>query len=81
MKQLLLHSGLRKFICYPLVIFGLCLIADDARSEIIDSQRTVLHDDIVHYTFDVDLGPAAASGTAGGDYRWNLHAPGVAQLF
>ncbi len=25
--------------------------------EIIDSQRTVLHEDIVHYTFDVDLGP------------------------
>jgi len=57
MQLFLLHSRIHRFICYPLMVFGLCLIAADARSEIIDSQRTVLHDDIVHYTFDVDLGP------------------------
>lgn len=57
MKLLLVHSHIYKLICYPLMVFSICLIADTARSEIIDSQRTVLHEDIVHYTFDVDLGP------------------------
>lgn len=57
MKLLLVHSSIYKLIFYPLMAFGLCLIANTARPEIIDSQRTVLHDDIVHYTFDVDLGP------------------------
>lgn len=57
MRQYLVNSSFNKFICYPLMIFGLCLIANTASSEIIGSQRAVLHDDIVHYTFDVDLGP------------------------
>jgi len=57
MKLLLVHSRLHKLICFPLMIFGLCLIADAARSEIVGVQRTVLDEDVVHYTFDVDLGP------------------------
>lgn len=57
MKLLLVHSRIHKLICYPLMIFGLCLIADAARSEIVGVQRTVLDEDVVHYTFDVDLGP------------------------
>jgi hypothetical protein len=57
MNILWVHSRIYKLICYPIMILGLCLITDSARSEIIDSSRTVLHDDIVHYTFDVDLGP------------------------
>lgn len=56
MRQFFVHSRTSKLICYPLMIFGLCLIADTARSEIVDSSRVVLHDDIAHYTFDVDLG-------------------------
>ena len=56
MKLFLADSRIVKLLCYPLMIFGLCLVADRARSEIIDTQRTVLHDDIVHYTFDLDLG-------------------------
>lgn len=32
-------------------------MADNARSEIMGVQRTVLQEDIVHYTFDLDLGP------------------------
>ena len=57
MRLFLVNSRINKFICYPLMIFGLCLVADTASSEIIGSQRSVLDDDIVHYTFDVDLGP------------------------
>jgi len=57
MKLLLVHSRIYKLFVYPLMVFGLFMIADTARSEIMYSQRTVLHDDIVHYTFDVDLGP------------------------
>jgi hypothetical protein len=36
---------------------GLCLVASAASPEIISSHRTVLQEGIVHYTFDVDLGP------------------------
>ena len=57
MRLLLVHSRIHKLICFPLMIFGLCLITDAARSEIVDIQRTVLDEDIVHCTFDVDLGP------------------------
>jgi hypothetical protein len=57
MKQSLVHSRTFKVVCYPVLTLGLCLMAGVARSDIVDSQRTVLHNDIVHYTFDVDLGP------------------------
>jgi len=46
-----------KLAFYPLLFLGLLMISGPVWSEIIGSQRAVLHDDIVHYTFDIDLGP------------------------
>ena len=56
MKQSLCFSPLRRFLLFPVVAFGLCLIADSAKSEIVDVQRNALEEGIVHYTFEVDLG-------------------------
>jgi len=54
----------RKLILGPMLVLGLYMVANAANAgprtagaEIIGSQRTVLQDGIVHYTFDVDLGP------------------------
>jgi hypothetical protein len=58
--QMPLQTSRRKQsrIRYPLLLlFGLLVVAGAAQSEIVGSQRTVLQDDIVHYTFDVVLGP------------------------
>jgi hypothetical protein len=44
-------------ICYPLFVLGLLLSSGPAQSDIVDVQRSALEDGIVHYTFDVDLGP------------------------
>jgi hypothetical protein len=54
------RSGLRSFpwFFYPALVLGLLLIIGPAQSDIIDTQRIEMHDGIVHYTFDVDLGPS-----------------------
>jgi hypothetical protein len=47
----------QRLFCCAVLFVGLCLVGGAAHGEIVGSQRMVLQDGIVHYTFDVVLGP------------------------
>ena len=58
--QIPLQTSRRKpsLIRYSLLLLlGLLVVPGAVQSEIVGSQRTVLQDDIVHYTYDLVLGP------------------------
>ena len=50
-------TRLIRSIYIRLLVFGLLLGVSAAQADILDYQRVELQDGIVHYTFDVDLGP------------------------
>lgn len=52
-------SGFRfsQLLCHSALLLGLLMVAVPVQSEAVDIQRNELQNGIVHYTFDIDLGP------------------------